>query len=245
MKSVVILLFCCLWFSGCDSLGRKDFYSDLAGWDWIVVPAIKPYKAASTDHGEHWYLNLDTSRGAIPVFGFGVSQNLIFGKGGDGWFFYDTRSHLLAKYASRDELDSSLQSLHIPREPMSRCQAYYERLSEGKRCYWYPPAGEKYPVYPALSGPDTNEIWVSDSLREQPVLRFDTILRSHPNKIYFFKVNYDGKKSDSSYLSFGFSPPVLITDGMVVPVFADKKEIKVDLSEGNRVIVTKQVSLRP
>src|SRR4051812_15152946 len=91
-----------------DKKQPKTFYNNIAGWDIIYIPIIKPYKASSLDKGVTWSIDRPEQVNSFEVLSFGVSQNIIYGHGQANWFLLDTKSKLYAEYKSEEELVNSL-----------------------------------------------------------------------------------------------------------------------------------------
>ena len=147
---LAVLLFSTL-ITSCDFIrnkeSKKTFYNSISGWDIIYVPIIEPYSVSSIDHGSNWLLNRK-EKSSVSVLQFAVSGSLIYGSTiNTKWFLFDTESDLYAEYKSKEELYNNLQSLNIPINPISKCKNYFDTLAEGKKCYWFPGEGQKYPVY--------------------------------------------------------------------------------------------------
>jgi len=207
---------------------KKTFYNTISGWDIIHVPIIEPYKVSSTDNGVNWLLNKNET-GSISVSMFGVSNNFIFGLSANKWFLFDTQSKLFAEYPSKERLFNSLQSLNIPINSIAPCKNYFDTLAMGKNCYWFPKEGQKYLECEGLVPERIDTI----SVYEKPDNDFDFAIRqklkTEENGIYFFKIEFGKKNNDLLYFSINNSQPVLISDGLIIPVFINTKEFNVIL----------------
>ena len=218
----LLLFFFLFESSGCGLVGDKKepatFYNSIAGWDIQHVPIIKPFRVTSTDGGRSWFLN-QKELGSIEVSRFGVSQNIIYGKGNSRWFVFDTKSKLFAEYGSEAQLNECLQSLGIKPNQISECNDYFKRLAKGFKPYWFPAEGKEYPDYPAITPKDIIDIKIIDSVNEEP--DFDLLKKPKVSKekIYFFRVRYSKGENELYYLSFNNNPPIAVKDSSVIPVF--------------------------
>ena len=95
LTSFVVLTICCNFKS--EKPNVTTFYNNISDWDIDYIPIIDPFRASSIDGGITWSLNKEDVN-SIQISEFGVSQNFIFGKGGNGWFLFDTKSKLYAEY---------------------------------------------------------------------------------------------------------------------------------------------------
>ena len=210
-----------------DKKKSDPFYDSIAGWDIIAVPIIKPYKAGSTTGGNIWILNTEDGE---EIDRFGVTQNVIYGRGTEGWFLYDTKSKLLAHYKSKEELTAALKSLHLPINTIDFCKRYFDTLSQGKTCYWFPKDGRNYPDYPDLTPVgEVTTINITEKPQQQPEIHFNENLKRQSNKIYFFKLSYNKKDNDQLHINFYNNQSILVKDSLLIPVFANKDSFGISL----------------
>ncbi|MFM9984260.1 MAG: hypothetical protein ACKVOK_03460 [Flavobacteriales bacterium] len=207
----------------------KTFYNTISDWDIRYIPIVEPFKASSIDHGVTWNLETTEILSSIALSSFGVTQNCIYGKGDEKWFFYDTRSGLYATYTTKEALFGCLESFELSINEINLCNSYFDSLEKGKSLYWYPEIGEKYPVYANLKTADVETITLSENATHVPGFRVDKQIASHSNKIYFFEVVSTLKNNELYYFSFNNSSPILPIDGQIIPVFAEENRIEIVL----------------
>lgn len=211
-----------------DKKQPRTFYNNISGWDIIYLPIIKPYRATSVDKGETWSLGLDEIN-TVDVSSFGVSKNFIYGHGQKGWFLFDVNSKLFAVYPTQEELNHSLQSFNVPIKTIASCNLYFDTLSKGKNCYWFPKDGQSYPSYSDFVPNEVKQIKVIETAHAQPDFELNQKLKATTDKIYFFRISYNKKQNDLYYLSFDNSQPILVKDSLLVPFFTDKKQFDITL----------------
>ena len=232
------------------------FYNNIAGWDISYIPIIEPYRSTSLDKGVTWSISRPEIINSFEVLSFGVSQNIIYGQTKYTWFLLDTKSKLYAEYRSEEELISTLQGFQVPVNEIANCNTYFDALANGRDLYWFPKDGMTYPVYPDII-PDTETIiQIEEKEQQQPEFSLKEALSSKKNKVYFFKLQYNKKGNDLYYLSFDNSPPILVKDSLVIPVFSDKNQIDITIytpfpiaqekgiSEEKRFLKTKTAYIR-
>ncbi len=212
-----------------DKNEPKTFYNTIAGWDIIYIPIIEPYKATSLDKGVTWFINRPEVVNSFEVSSFGVSRNFIFGRGQARWFLLDTKSKLYAEYNTEGELISSLKSFQVPVAAIQDCNFYFDSLTKRKELYWFPKDGKNYPSYPGIVPDTVTTISVTENAQHLPEFSFKEKLPFKKNKVYFFKVKYNKKNNDLYYLSFDNSPPVLVKDSLLIPVFSDYSQFDITL----------------
>ena len=239
-----------------DKKQPKTFYNTIAGWDITHIPIIEPYRATSLDKGVTWFINRPEAINSFEVVSFGVSQNLIYGQGRANWFLLDTKSKLYAEYETEDELLNSLKNISVSVHAISKCNSYIDSLAKGKDLYWFPKDGKTYPNYPSIIPDAVTTINVVEDTNEQPDFFFKENLSFKKTKVYFFKVNYSQNTNDLYYLSFDNSPPVLLKDSLLIPIFSNKSEFGITLytpfpiaqekgiAEEKRFLKTKTVYIR-
>lgn len=212
-----------------DKQQPKTFYNTIAGWDINYIPIIEPYRATSLDKGVTWSINRPEVVNSFEVASFGVSQNFIFGKGRSDWFLIDTKSKLYAEYETQEELINSMMSFAVPVNAIGECSSYFDSLAKGKELYWFPKDGKTYPNYPNITPDAVTTINVTEDTHQQPDFFFKENLPFKKNKVYFFKVNYNQRANDLYYLSFDNSPPILVKDSLLIPVFNNKNQFDITL----------------
>lgn len=207
------------------------------------------------DKGVTWSLN-KADINSVDVLSFGVSQNFIYGHGQRGWFLFDTKSKLFAEYQTQEELSNSLKSFNVQINSIADCNSYFDSLTKGKTCYWFPLDGQNYPSYADIIPNQVTPITVSESSQKQPNFQFKENLKFHNNKIYFFKIKYNKQQNDLYYLSFDNSQPILVKDSLLIPVFSDKNHFDITLytpypvaqekgiSEDKRFLKSKTIFIR-
>lgn len=226
---------------GCNSHSRKHvdkFYNNISeDFDLICIPIIKPYRAASVDHGRSWLLELDIAN-SVKLSSFGVSENFIYGYGDEvivdgqqkkGWFAFDVNSKLLAVYPSRQQLINCLNEFKLPMNDITDCNKYFDSLAKGHDLRWYPQNSKNYPLYSKIRPKDITEIKVTETANEKPDFYFTPVLKSHKNQIYFFRVSYNKKQNDLYYLAIAYHTPILVKDSLLVPVFIDSNKLEITL----------------
>jgi hypothetical protein len=207
---------------------RKTFYNTITGWDINYIPIIEPYEATSLDKGITWSIDRPEVVNSFQVVSFGVSQNLIYGEAKPDWFLLDTKSKLYCEYQTEEELINTLKTFAVPLNAIGECNSYFDSLAKGKELYWFPKDGNTYPNYPSIA-PDAVTTIIVTNDNQQPDFRFKMNLRFKKNKVYFFKVNYNQIRNDLYYLSFDNSPPILVKDSLLIPVFNKKNQIDITL----------------
>jgi hypothetical protein len=235
---------------------HQSFYELVSDWDILYVPVIEPYRVSSIDKGETWLLSHDTPE-IFPVISVGVTNNYVYGQAADqSWFLSDTRSSLQATYQSQNELAAALRYLQLPVHEIRSCGDWWKQLSKGKPCYWHPPKGKAYPVYPALSAGESVVLHISGDVRN-PEFTVSQQIQSNDHGIYFFRVESGLDNNKLLYLSFDGSAPVLVTNNEVIPVYANNKYLEIVLyvpfpvaedrkvPENERVRIFRNVELLP
>ena len=152
MKKIIVSTLCLLLFS-CSFFKseEKDFYNSIAGWDIIHVPIFPPLRATSA-YPDDWLLTgNEHSLSSISLLKFGVTGQTIYGATRKGytdqvenWFFLDYPSGLYKEYKTEKELDEILSLYELEKQQIKTCQEYFDHLSQGNRCYWYPEKGQTY-----------------------------------------------------------------------------------------------------
>lgn len=229
LKFLVVGLFFLVAGCICNVRERQPAtsYNTISGWDISYIPIFEPYRLASVDRGVTWIWHKGNGTKS-DVKAFGVSGNVIYGQERRGWFLLDTKTKLLAEYASENELLDALKEYDIPVNKIADCDRYFDTLAAGKSCYWFPADGVHYPDYPSQINPkDIITLRVSEKAGMEPNFSIGHEIRKQKGKIYFFKVDYNRKENDIYYLSFNYSSPVLIRDSLIVPVFVNSNEVKV------------------
>jgi hypothetical protein len=239
-----------------DKKQPKTFYNTIGGWDITYIPIIEPYRAASLDKGVTWSIDRPEAIASFEVTSFGVSQNLIYGQGRAGWFLLDTKSKLYTEYETEEELLNGLKSFSVPVNAISKCTSYLDSLAKSKDLYWFPKDGQTYPNYPNITPDAVTTIYVMEESHQQPDFRFKENLSFKKNKVYFFKINYNQKANDLYYLSFDNSPPILVKDSLIIPVFNNDNQLAITLytpypiaqekgiPEGKRFLKTKTAFIK-
>jgi hypothetical protein len=212
-----------------DKKQPKTFYNTFAGWDITHIPIIEPYRAISLDKGVTWTINRSEVISSFEVTSFGVSHNLIYGQGNTNWFLLDTKSKLYAEFETQGELLYSLKSFSVPVNYIGKCNSYLDSLATGKDLYWFPRDGKTYPDYPSINPDAVTVINVSEKTGEQPDFSFKQDLPFKKTKVYFFKIKYNQSTNDLYYFSFDNSPPVLVRDSLLIPVFSNKSQFDLTL----------------
>lgn len=207
---------------------RETFYNTISGWDISYIPIIEPYRATSLDKGVTWSINRPEVINSFDVVSFGVSNNFIYGHGSSKWFLLDTKSKLFAEYGTKQELLYSLESFSIPLNPVRECNIYFDSLVNNKKLYWFPKDGKSYPIYPSINPDEVAIIKVTGTIH-QPDFFFKSNMPFKKSRVYFFQVSYNQKTNDLYYLSFDNSPPMLVKDSLLIPVFCDKSKIEITL----------------
>lgn len=220
-------------FIGCninnDKKQPKTFYNTIEGWDITYIPIIESYRATSLDKGATWSISRPEVVNSFEVKSFGVSHNLIYGQGSSNWFLLDTKSKLYAEYETQGELLNSLKSFSVPLNDIGKCNSYLDSVAKGKDLYWFPKDGKTYPDYPSINPDGVTLINVSEKTGEQPDFSFKEDLSFKKTKVYFFKIKYNKSTNDLHYLSFDNSPPMLVKDSLLVPVFSNKTQFDITL----------------
>lgn len=248
---IIAVMSCTL---ACNSHGKKHtdkFYDTISkDWDYICIPVIKPYKAASTDNGRSWLLEFEMPN-EVKVSSFGVSKNFIYGYGDEviiegqpkkGWFAFDINSKLLAVYPSRKELTASLNEFNISANNIADCNKYRDSLANGYDLSWYPKIGKNYPSYPEIHIKEVTEIRVIEDAKGKPDFYFNNSLHLHKNKIYSFRISYNKKINDLYYLSLPNRNPILVKDDLLIPVFIDTNKLDLYLYTPVLVAEEKKIS---
>lgn len=212
-----------------DKKQPKTFYNTIAGWDITHIPIIEPYKATSLDKGATWSINRPEVINSFEVTSFGVSQNLIYGQGNTNWFLLDTKTKLYAEYETQGELLNSLKSFSVPVNDIDNCNSYLDSVAKGKNLYWFPIDGKTYPDYPSIQPDGITLINVTEKPGERPDFSFKEDIPFKKTQVYFFKINYNQSTNDLYYFSFDNSPPVLVKDSLLIPVFSKKSQFDVTL----------------
>jgi hypothetical protein len=232
-RILLLILLSTIFVISCDfyknAKREKTFYNTISSWDIIHVPIIDPYKVSSIDNGSNWLLNRKEN-GSVSVLQFGVSKSLIYGSSiNRKWFFYDTESQLYAEYTSIEELFNSLLSLNIPIHSISKCKNYFDSLVQGKKCYWFPEEGQRYPQYASLIPENVNTISVYEKHNGDFDFTIEPTLKAENSSVYFFKLKCSKKGNDSLYVSISHSEPILVKDSLIIPVFINEKQFNVIL----------------
>lgn len=260
MRRYILITLLTFFASGCILKGDKEqpktFYNTIAGWDIAYIPIIEPYRATSLDKGVTWSINRPEVVNSFEVKNFGVSQNLIYGQGNSKWFLLDTKSKLYAEYPTKGELMNSLSTFSVPINNIDNCNSYFDSLANGKDLYWFPKDGKEYPTYPSIIPDEVTLINVSENNGETPDFSLGKNLSSKKNRVYYFKVKYNKSTNDLYYLSFDNSPPLLVKDNLLVPIFSEKSQFDITLytpypvaqekgiSEERRFLKSKTVYIR-
>ena len=211
-----------------NSNDLKTFYNTISGWDISYIPIIEPYRATSLDKGITWSISRPEVVNSFDVVSFGVSNNFIYGHGSSKWFLLDTKSKLFAEYDTKQELLNSLESFAVPINPVRECNFYFDSLANDKKLYWFPKDGKRYPTYPNINPDEVAIINVTGNIH-QPDFSFNSNLPFKKSRVYFFQVCYNQKENDLYYLSFDNSPPVLVKDSLLIPIFIEKKQFEITL----------------
>lgn len=217
-----INLFAAITIASCTAETKsKTFYEQIAGWDIVHIPIIEPYRASSIDNGRTWLLNkVVDGFGGLEVISLGVSQNMIYGcSSSNNWFLFDTNSKILAEYPSQAALMASLNYLNIPIEPIASCSSYSAILAAGQPCYWFPKDLSVYPQYPPIKPKEVATLNIVEENKSNPIFSINTNIKSNTSRIYFFRINYNRPKNDIYYIAFNYSPPTLIKNNLLIPVF--------------------------
>lgn len=263
-KYLVYLLLALL--SGCrlsddKKSGDDGFYGSIAGWDIRHVPIIPPYRATST-YPEQWTILKKDQVRNIQVRAFGVTKNYIYGKIPDDnykdtgrWFLFNTNSSLYSEYDTELELDATLAKYSLKKNSVRLCEDYFQQLSKGESCYWFPKQGNKYPKYEDAK---PNSVIAIDIRENEKGIDFDILgpVKKDTSKIYYFRTLYNKEKNDLYYISLDYSDPKQIRnndtlaaylggDTLTLSVYtpfpvAEKKGIR----EENRIVITKAVPLK-
>jgi hypothetical protein len=233
LVSVLAAFLCSTLITSCDFIknkkSKRTFYNTVSGWDIIHVPIIEPYKASSIDNGLNWLLNRKEN-GSVSISQFGVSKSLIYGSGVNRkWFLYDTQSDLYAEYTSKEKLFSCLQSLNITINPIAKCKNYFDSLADGKKCYWFPKEGQKYPAYANLAPKNINAVSVYEKSKGDFDFTIASNIEAENTSIYFFKLKFNKKDNDSLYISINHSEPIFIKDSLIIPSFINEKQFEIIL----------------
>jgi hypothetical protein len=260
VRLYIVIIVLTFFAYGCilkaDKEQPRTFYNTISGWDITYIPIIEPYRATSLDKGFTWSINRPEVVNSFEVKRFGVSQDLIYGQGYSKWFLLDTKSKLYAEYPTKEELINSLSTFSVPINDIDNCNSYFDSLANGKDLYWFPKDGKKYPTYPSITPDEVTLINVSEKNDENPDFWFSKDLSKKKSKVYYFKVKYNKSTNKLYYLSFDNSPPVLVKDNLLVPVFSDNNEFDITLftpyqvaqdngiSEERRFLKSKTVYIR-
>jgi hypothetical protein len=221
----------------CNSHSKKHadkFYDTISeDWDYICIPIVKPYKAASTDNGRSWLLEFEMPN-EVKVSSFGVSKNFIYGYGDEviidgqpkkGWFAFDIHSKLLAVYSSRKDLTSSLNEFNISVNNIADCNKYMDSLANGHDLSWYPKIEKNYPSFPEIHPKKEEEIKVTEDVNGKLDFYFNPVLPLSKSGIYSFKISYNKKQNDLYYLLLPGRNPILVKDNLTIPVFIDTNKL--------------------
>jgi hypothetical protein len=258
--------------SGCGPLNNntnKGFYELYADWDVIYVPIIEPYRASSVDNGEKWAisntngpdirLNRNTS-GGFYVKSFGVSRNYIFGQQALGlfmneeieqWFILDVNTAIYSHYDTKEEMLGILNKYNAPYAPIYTCNEHFQSLKKEKKCYWFPPKGTSYRLFESYKPASTINIIVEVESNTQVDFDIPKPVKYDPSKVYYFKISINKNPNDLFYVSVDHTPPVLIKNGLIFPVFIDERNIGVSvytpfpvgkekgIKEEDRIVISK------
>ncbi|MBX9850280.1 MAG: hypothetical protein K2X86_00810 [Cytophagaceae bacterium] len=225
MKYIIILNLLTLIFglNSCDESKEKiGFYESISGWDVRHVPIIPPFKATSADGGRSWLITgkdvrMDANRGGhIPILEFGVCKNYIYGSTPKGhtnvvenWFLFNTTTLLYVEYSTKNELIHTLKKYKLDFNPMLDCKEYFKELTNNKRCYWFPPKGESYPLYQDFRPDSSIVINIEDGN-----IDIQTKIKKAESKIYYFRIKFNKEKNDHLYISVNSSSPQLLKDNL-------------------------------
>lgn len=91
IKLIVYVVTCLsfIWSCGFTSNTKKKFYTAFSeDWDLDLLPLIEPFRLASTDRGQSWHLDSDSTTfyftedgsGIGNVQRFGISKSYFFGQ---------------------------------------------------------------------------------------------------------------------------------------------------------------------
>ncbi len=263
--SIIISILCLTACNFFDSKPKEkqDFYNTIAGWDIKHVPIIPPFRASSTGVG--WLINGSTESlhlgknigGDIPVKSFGVSKNYIYGQNeNNNWFFFNSSTLIYAEYSTENELNETLKIYKLEKKQILTCEKYFEQLSNNKRCYWFPKAGEDYPKFDDFQPENYYEIFV-DGKQKITDFKLRETIKKTVSKIYYFKIKYDNNANDLFYISFDYSSPKLLKNDLTIAAYAvDNSSLNITIytpfpvgqekgiEEKNRLSISKQFDLK-
>ena len=211
-----------------DNKKIDTFYDRISDWDISYIPIIEPYRASSIDGGKTWTLNKEELN-SVKISEFAVSDNTIFGKGGNSWFLFDTKSKLYAEYYTEKDLFLSLENLQVLIKPTATCKSYFDSLAKGKPCYWFPKEGKNYPDFPSLQPNDLIPITIFETPDKQLDFKFNPKINFNKTRIYYFKIYLNIPQNELYYVSIDNSRPVLAKDSVIIPVFTYKNEFEISL----------------
>lgn len=241
--------------------GDDGFYESIAGWDIRHVPIIPPFRATST-YPEQWGIQGIKKLNDIQVLAFGVTRNYIYGKIPDvnyndtgRWFLINTNSLLYSEYDTESELDATLAKYNLEKNTIKLCEEYFQQLSKGERCYWFPKKGKSYPKYQDTIPVSAVTINV---MEDDKGLDFEILgtIKKDVSKIYYFKILFNKERNDLYYISFDNASPKLLSNKDVVAAYAEGDSLivsvytpfsvaeKKGIREEDRIVLAKAVPLK-
>lgn len=224
-KNILFFLLLSVVFNfGCNFTKNKKergFYTVFSGWDIKHIPIIPPFRASST-YPKDWIITGgdmihkgSNKLGSITLISFGVSKNYIYGETDEKkWFLFNTKNYIYAEYNTEKELTIAIDFLGLQKNKISSCEDYYVKLSEQKKCYWFPKGTAKYPTFEDYVPQKVNTIVIKD---KDDVYDFylENKLFKNSAKIYSFKIKNIPKDNDLYYISIDYSAPKLMNDSTI------------------------------
>lgn len=207
---------------------EENFYKLHSDYDILYIPIIEPYRASSIDGGDYWSINRN-ELGSIAAVKFGVSENWIYGSKREGytelpgsWFLFNVTNGLYAEYETEDQLKSAIGKFNVAYVPLRSCRDHFKTLQDSGRCYWFPRSNQSYPVYKNVQPDSSVVIEVTEGTLPDIKFSVGEVKRTETG-IYFFKIKYNKKENKLVYISVDNHSPVLVRDGINIPVYVQTR----------------------
>ncbi|WP_370900684.1 hypothetical protein [Chryseobacterium gossypii] len=140
-----------------------NFYWADSGWDYTLIPLIKPYKIQQLQGSEIWMLDANNPSPKIEIFhgkntvlssfdpveSFNVKDGFIYGSQGEKldfdeketfpkiWFIINTKTKEVHGFETEKDFKAELKKLNLPEEFLSP-DAVYEQYKKDPALPWFP-----------------------------------------------------------------------------------------------------------
>lgn len=134
--------------------GIDRFYWEASGYDYVVLPLLKPYKLMKLQGDEEWILNTsvipDEISDLAPTLYLGIKDTYIYGfkphvssekdpefDMPEKWFIIDTKNHKIAFFKTKEEFKNELQKLQLTQIFLDP-DKIYESYKDDPVLPWFP-----------------------------------------------------------------------------------------------------------